>query len=93
MNIVKNNNKRSTLINLQNNTDVLSRYGCNGNTLCTPSWSCVRAQVHMFIYRSYRSIYKFHGDLISTHTKRVVAKWRERWTCNLEAVLVVRTLP
>ena len=32
MNIVKNNNKISTLINLQNNTDVISRYGCNGNT-------------------------------------------------------------
>ena len=32
MNIVKNNNKVSTLINLQNNTDVISQYGCNGNT-------------------------------------------------------------
>ena len=32
MNIVKNNNKISTLINLQNNTDVISRYGCNGKT-------------------------------------------------------------
>ena len=32
MNIVKNNNKLSTLINLQNNTDVISRDGCNGNT-------------------------------------------------------------
>ena len=32
MNIVKNNNQISTLVNLQNNTDVISRYGCNGNT-------------------------------------------------------------
>ena len=33
MNIVKNNNKIYTsLINLQNNKDVISRYGCNGNT-------------------------------------------------------------
>ena len=32
MNIVKNNNKISTLINLLNNTDVISWYGCNGNT-------------------------------------------------------------
>ena len=32
MNIVKNNNKISTLINPQNNTDVISRYGYNGNT-------------------------------------------------------------
>ena len=32
MNIVKNSNKISTLINLQNNTDVISRYGCKGNT-------------------------------------------------------------
>ena len=32
MNIVKNNNKISTLINLQNNKDVISRYGFNGNT-------------------------------------------------------------
>ena len=32
MNIVINNNKISTLINLQNNTVVISRYGCNGNT-------------------------------------------------------------
>ena len=29
MNIVKNNDKISTLINLQTNTDVMSRYGCN----------------------------------------------------------------
>ena len=32
MNIVRNNNIITTLINLQNNTDVISRYGCNGNT-------------------------------------------------------------
>ena len=32
MNIVKNSHKISTLVNLQNNTDVISRYGCNGNT-------------------------------------------------------------
>ena len=32
MDIVKNNNKISTLINLQNNTDAISRSGCNGNT-------------------------------------------------------------
>ena len=32
MNIVKNSNKISTLINLQNNTVVISRYGSNGNT-------------------------------------------------------------
>ena len=56
--------------------------------ICTPCscWSCVRAQVHMFIYGLYRSIYKFHGHLIPSHTKRVVAEWWERWTCNLEAV-------
>ena len=30
--LFKNNNKISTLIYLQNNTDVKSRYGCNGNT-------------------------------------------------------------
>ena len=49
-----NNYKISTLINLQNNTDVTSLYGCNGNThTFTPCWSYVRAQVHMFIYRSY----------------------------------------
>ena len=29
MNIVKNSNKISTLVNLQNNTDDISRYGCN----------------------------------------------------------------
>ena len=27
-----NNNKISTLIDMQNNTDVISRYGCIGNT-------------------------------------------------------------
>ena len=32
MNIVKNSNKISSLVNLQNNTDTISRYGCNGNT-------------------------------------------------------------
>ena len=32
MNIVKNNNKKSTLINLQNNTHVISWNDCNGNT-------------------------------------------------------------
>ena len=34
MKIVKNSNKISTLVNLQNNTNVIlvSRYGCNGNT-------------------------------------------------------------
>ena len=32
MNIVKNSTKISTLINLQNNIDVISRYGRNGNT-------------------------------------------------------------
>ena len=32
MKILKNNHKISTLINLQNSTDVISRYGCNGNT-------------------------------------------------------------
>ena len=32
MNIVKNSNKISTLVNLENNTDVISRYRCNGNT-------------------------------------------------------------
>ena len=30
--LLKSNNKISTLIYLQNNTDVISRYGCNGNT-------------------------------------------------------------
>ena len=30
--------------------------------------------------------YKFHGNLIPSHIKRVVAKWLWRWTCNLEAV-------
>ena len=32
MNIDKNSNEISTFFNLQNNTDVISRYGCNGNT-------------------------------------------------------------
>ena len=32
MNIVKNNNKISTQIKLQNNTDVISRKDYNGNT-------------------------------------------------------------
>ena len=32
MNFVKNSNKISTLFNLQNNTVVISWYGCNGNT-------------------------------------------------------------
>ena len=32
MNIVKNNTKISTLINLQNNTDVILWYDCNANT-------------------------------------------------------------
>ena len=32
MNIVKNSNKISTLVNMQNNTDIISRYDCNGNT-------------------------------------------------------------
>ena len=40
----------------------------------------------MFIYRLYRSIYKFHGHLIPSHTKQVVDEWWEWWTCNLEAV-------
>ena len=43
--------------------------------ICTPCWSCVRAQVHIFVNRSYRSIYKFHGYLIPSHTKRNVAEW------------------
>ena len=30
--LFKSNNKISTLIYLQNNTDVISRYGCNSNT-------------------------------------------------------------
>ena len=29
---------------------------------------------------------KFHGHLIHSHIKRLVAEWWERWTCNLEAV-------
>ena len=32
MNIVKNSNEISTLINLQNDTYVKSRHGCDGNT-------------------------------------------------------------
>ena len=63
-----------------------SRYGYNGNTYVHHIGSCVHAQVHMFIYRSYRPIYKFHGHLIQSHNKPVVAEWWEQWTCNLEAV-------
>ena len=48
----------------------------------TPCWTCVHAQAHMFIYRSYVSIYKLHGHLIPSHTKRLVAEWWERWTGN-----------
>ena len=73
MNIVKNSNKISTLINLQNNTDVISRYGCNDNTHVhhvDPMY------VHTFIYRSYR--YNFHGHLIPSRIKRVVAEWLKR---------------
>ena len=40
----------------------------------------------LYIYRLYRSIYKLHGHLIPSHTKRVVAEWWEQWTWNLEAV-------
>ena len=40
---------------------------------CTSCWSYVCAQFHTFIYRSYR--YKFHGHLIPSHIKRVVAEW------------------
>ena len=69
MNMVKINNKISTLINLQNNADVISRR----QYTCTPCRSCVRTQVHMFIYRSNR--YKFHGHLIPSHIKRVVSEW------------------
>ena len=54
--------------------------------MTTPCWSCVFAQVHMFIYRSYRHIYKFHGHLIPCHNKSAVVEWWERWTWNLEAV-------
>ena len=36
MNIVKSSNKISTLINLQKNTGVIARYGCNGNTHLHP---------------------------------------------------------
>ena len=32
MNIIENNNKISTKIKLQTNTDVISQYGCNSNT-------------------------------------------------------------
>ena len=29
---------------------------------------------------------KFHGHLIHSHIKWLVAEWSERWTCNLEAL-------
>ena len=35
--------------------------------------TCVRAQVHTFIYRSNRN--KFRGHLIPSHIKRVVIEW------------------
>ena len=82
INTVKNNNKISTnyLQTIQITVRLRRQY------ICTPCWSCVSAQVHMFIYRPYRPIYKFHGHLIPSNNKPVVAEWRERWTCNLEAV-------
>ena len=82
--LFKNNNKISTLIYLQNNIDVISRYGCNGNTHVhhvDPVF--LRKFTCLFIDRIY--IYKFHGHLIPSHIKRVVAECWEPWTCSLEA--------
>ena len=81
--LFKNYNKRSTLIYLQNNTDDISRYGCNGNTLVYHVDPVYVRKFTMLFYGSY--IYKFHGHLIPSHIKRVVAEWWERWTYNLEA--------
>ena len=77
MNIVNNSNKISTVINLQNSTDVISRYGC----MYTMFILCTYTSSH--VYRSWR--YKFLGHVIPSHVKWVVAEWIWRWTCNLEA--------
>ena len=66
MHIVKNCNKISTLINLQNITDVITRvrYDCNGNT-----HQC-RCDIHapvQVIYRSYRYTWQhiLHPSLVT----------------------------
>ena len=76
MNIVKNNNKISTQIKLQNNTDVISHYDCNGNTyvhyvglVYLQKFTCLFID-HIELY-----IYRFHGHLIPSHIKLLVAEW------------------
>ena len=70
-----NNNKISTLIYLQNNTDVLSRYGCNGNTHVhhvDPVY--VRNFTYLFIYRIFMNFIGIYYS-IQSHIKRVVFEW------------------
>ena len=68
--LFKNNNQIS---HLSIGKTIQMLYHVTAANTCAPCWSCVRTQVHMFIYRSY--IYKFHGYLIPSHTKQVVAEW------------------
>ena len=42
----------------------------------------IHAPFQVFFYWSYR--YTFHGHLIPSHIKRVMARWLQLWTCNLE---------
>ena len=41
--------------------------------------------IHMYLSSLFIDN-KFHGHLILSPIKRLVAEWWERWTCNLEAV-------
>ena len=97
MNIVKNNNTLSTLINLQNNTDVISRYGCNGNTYV----HCVDPIfVHKFTRLSIDCIdihfmnILFHliisSELWSSGYNGGLVIWRPNIQCNSSVPIVVQ---
>ena len=65
MDIVKNSNKIFTLIYLQNNTDIISRHGCNGNThVHTVDPIYVHKFTRLFIDRidiNFKDIELFHS--------------------------------
>ena len=63
MNIVNNSNKISTLINLQNNTDVISRHSCNGNTHNVDAIQMHLFKLHVFIDRTNKHMNTYYIDI------------------------------